>query len=193
VRKALLGLTALVACAGCGGNAAKPEFRGQELSPPQAAPSFTLTDQQGRRVSMASARGHYAVVTFLYTHCPDVCPVIAGNLNRALASATARRAGLRVLAVSVDPRRDTSATVRRYAREHRLRPAFRYLIGTRAELAPVWRAFHVAAAPGPAGTVSHSTFEILVDPEGKERLIYDSQATAADFVHDLALLQQGDG
>lgn len=194
MRKALVGLAALVACVGCGGNASKPPaFRGQELSPPQAAPNFTLTDQQGRQVSMASARGHYAVVTFLYTHCPDVCPVIAGNLNRTLASATARRAGLRVLAVSVDPRRDTPAAVRTYVRQHRLRPAFRYLIGSRAQLAPVWRSYHVAAAPGPAGTVSHSTFEILVDPEGKERLIYDSQATAADFVHDLALLQQGDG
>ena len=194
MRKALVVLAALVACAGCGGSSPKPEFRGTELSPPQAAPSFTLTDQQGRRVSLAAARGRYAVVTFLYTHCPDVCPVIAGNLNRALASATARQAGLRVLAVSVDPRRDTPAAVRRYVREHRLRPSFRYLIGSRAQLAPVWRAFHVAAAPGPAGTVSHSTFEILVDPEGKERLIYDSQAAAADFVHDLALLQQqGDG
>ena len=192
MRKALVGLAALVACAGCAGKASPPAFRGTELSPPAVAPAFTLTDQQGRRVSLAGARGHYAVVTFLYTHCPDVCPVIAGNLNRVLATPVARRAGLRVLAVSVDPTRDTPAAVRRYVREHRLRPAFSYLIGTHAQLAPVWRGFHVAAAPGPAGTVSHSAFEILVDPEGKERLIYDAKATPADFVHDLGLLQ-GDG
>jgi protein SCO1 len=189
VRRAAL-LVALVVCAGCGGSkASAPSFRGTELTPPPTAPGFTLTDQQGRPVSLADARGRYQVVTFIYTRCPDVCPVIAGNLNRVLKTAVARRVGLRVLAVSVDPKHDTAAAVRRYVRAHRLVPQFRYLIGDDARLARVWRDYHVAATPGPNGTVSHSTFEILVDPKGKERFIYDASAPAADFVHDLALLE----
>jgi protein SCO1/2 len=188
--KKLLVLGALaVVVAGCGGSK-KPAvaYRGTDLNPAQAAPNFTLTDQSGRKVSLADERGHYAVVTFLYTHCPDVCPVIAGNLNRVLQMPIAHRTGLRVLAVSVDPKRDTPAAVQHFVAVHRLVPAFRYLIGSRAQLAPVWRSYHIAAAPLPNGTIAHSTFEILVDPQGRERVIYDAQASPADFAHDLAIL-----
>jgi protein SCO1/2 len=184
VRRAVL-LLALLALAGCGGSA-KPTFKGTTISAP--APSFTLHDQAGKAVSLAEQRGHYLVVTFLYTHCPDVCPVIAGTLNRVLQTPAARRARLRVLAVSVDPKGDTPASVARFVSEHRLVPAFRYLTGTRAQLRPVWSAFHIASTPGPNGTVSHSAFEILVDPQGRERLLYDSNVTSAAIVQDLAQL-----
>ena len=79
--------------------------------------------------------------------------------------------------------------MKKFAREHQLVPAFRYLTGTRSELAAVWKKFHIAALSGPKGTVTHSTFEILVDPRGQERLIYDSTVTAGAVVHDLNALQ----
>jgi len=59
-------------------------FAGGELSPPQPTPDFTLTDQSGRKVSMSDQRGKLVLVTFLYTNCPDVCPLITQNLNQAL-------------------------------------------------------------------------------------------------------------
>jgi protein SCO1/2 len=173
--------------AGCGGKKTA-SFFGTPLSPPVAAPSFTLRDQAGARVSLVAEQGRYVVVTFLYTHCPDVCPVIAGVLNRVLQTPIARQAGLRVLAVSVDPKGDTPAAVTRFVREHRLVPAFRYVTGTRAELRPVWTAFHIASTPGPNGTVSHSAFEILIDPRGQERLLYDSNVKAAEVISDLTRL-----
>jgi protein SCO1 len=142
-------------------------------------------------VTLADQRGHWVMITFLYTYCPDVCPVIAGNLNAALRSAPARRGGLKVLSVSVDPARDTPAAVRRYVREHRLAPAFLWLLGTRAELERVWRAYRVAVLPDPGGTITHSSFELLIDPEGHERLVYDSGVKTADVVHDLAQLVDG--
>ena len=178
----------VVVLAGCGGGSKAPAFEGTALSPPAKAPSFTLRDQAGKPVSMQSERGRYAVVTFLYTHCPDVCPIIAGTLNRVLQTPLAKRTGLHVLAVSVDPAGDTPASVTRFVRVHRLLPTFRYLTGTRAQLAPVWKAFHIAAAPGMSGVVSHSAFEILVDPQGRERLIFDSNVTTAAVLHDLRAL-----
>jgi protein SCO1/2 len=184
---------AAVACAGCGGTngPAASTFNGTLFSPPRAAPAFTLHDQAGHASGLSAAPGHYVIVTFLYTHCPDVCPVIAGKLNTVLKSATARRAGLEVLAVSVDPKRDTPAAVRTFVHDHQLVPAFRYLTGTRAELAPVWKGFEVAAIAGPKGTVTHSSFEILIDPAGKERLIYDRTVIPAAIIHDLEALQRG--
>jgi protein SCO1/2 len=188
----LAGLaTIAVALAGCGGTSGTPAraFRGTLLAPPQAAPRFTLRDQAGEAAGLPAAAGRYVVVAFLYTHCPDVCPVIAGTLNRVLEAPAGRRARLEVLGVSVDPKGDTPPAVRRFIREHQLVPAFRYLTGTRPELAAVWKAFHVASVAGPRGILTHSSFEILIDPQGRERLIYDSTVTTAAVVHDLGVLQ----
>jgi protein SCO1 len=178
---------AVLVLAGCGG-ASKPALRGNELTQRVAAPNFALQDQAGKTVTMAAQRGHWTVVTFLYTHCPDVCPLIAASLNGALKDPAGGAARLHVLAVSVDPARDTLAAVRTYAVQHRLAPAFRFLIGTQAQLERVWSAYHVAALPGPKGTVTHSTFSMLIDPQGQERVLYDATITTDDLVHDLGEL-----
>jgi protein SCO1 len=190
----LLGLVLVAAgCGGGGGSAVKgpppSRYRGTVLSGP--APGFSLQDDAGKTVSLAGDRGHWVIVTFLYTHCPDVCPVIAGKLNAVLHTPLARHAGLRVIAVSVDPRRDTPAAVRQYAKERGLLPTFNYLIGSHAELAPVWRKYHIAVLPGPSGTVTHDSVEFLIDPQGKERLLYDKLDLgnlSADVEHDLGRL-----
>jgi protein SCO1/2 len=130
-------------------------------------------------------RGHWYVVAFLYTQCPDVCPVIASNLGVALR----RLPGLRVLAVSVDPKNDTRAAVVRFVREHRLPSRFRYLTGTHAELAPIWARYHVAAIPGPRPIVSHTAFELLIDPQGRERVLFDAQVRPGDIAHAIDALE----
>jgi protein SCO1/2 len=186
MRRAAIALVLIACCAGCGG-AAKPVLTGALLTP-DAAPDFALRDQDGRTVTMAGQRGHWTVVTFLYTHCPDVCPLIAASLNGAVKSDAGRTAGLRALAVSVDPARDTPAAVHHYVVTHRLAPRFRYLIGSAMQLERVWADFHVAALPGADGLVTHSTFEILIDPHGHERLLYDATITTAELVDDLNAL-----
>jgi protein SCO1 len=180
-------LLAVLLLAGCGGSKT-PQLVGQAVDPPVRAPDFRLVDQSGRSVSVSAQRGHWLVVTFLYTHCPDVCPLIAAQLNRAIGTRVGREAGLRVISVSVDPRRDTPAAVKQYAITHRLAPSFRWGIGSRAELARVWRAYHVAALPGPRGTITHSTVSFLIDPEGNERAIYDATIKAEELTGDLAKL-----
>jgi protein SCO1/2 len=180
----------LTACGGGAGSkavtaAAKPSpYRGFLLKPPTRAPSFALRDQDGHRLGPQDLRGHWLVISFLYTHCPDVCPLIANNIGSVLR----QRPELRAIAISVDPKRDTPAAVRSFLRAHRLPPTFRYVSGTRTQLQPVWRAFHVAATAGPEATVSHSAFELLVDPDGRERLLYDSKLSAAELEHDLRLI-----
>jgi protein SCO1 len=191
-RWAATAVLVVVLCAGCGSSHPKVSgpppspYRGFQLKPPTTAPTFDLRDQAGQTLGSQSERGHWFVVAFLYTHCPDVCPLIANNLGTAMR----KLPDLRVLAISVDPKGDTPAAVRNFLTVHRLTAKFHYLTGTRAELAPVWAKFHIAAMSGPKGTVSHNAFELLVDPSGKERLLYDSSLRAVDVEHDLPLLEK---
>lgn len=192
----LLALTAIaVAGSGCGGGGksqpkAQPaSFRGGEVVDAPRAPDFALRDQSGRLVRLSSFAGKLRIVTFLYTHCPDVCPLIASNLNQALRDLGPKRSQVRVLAISVDPRGDTAAAVRRYAKERHLVPEFHYLRGTARQLRPVWASYNIAVDPGRTDrAVGHSAFEILVDQKGRQRLFYDAKVTAPEVVHDVRLL-----
>jgi protein SCO1/2 len=153
---------------------------------PQAVPDFTLTDQDGKRVRFAELRGKVVLLTFLYTNCPDVCPLIAENLNSALRKLPpAERAEVRVLAISVDPKRDTPAQVRGYVKVHRLLPQFRYLIGTKRELTAVWRKLDVQAVARDPDLVDHTTYTLLVDQTGHGIVFYSADFTSQDVLHDL--------
>jgi protein SCO1/2 len=182
--------------AGCGSsNAAETtttpmhRFAGGELTPPKAAPPIALHTANGKKVTLAAQHGRYVLVTFIYTHCPDVCPLITQNLNAALrAIGPSARKNVRVLAVSVDPVGDTPNAVRAYAREKHLYPQFEYLIGTRAELRRVWKAWHVLAVQAKPDLVDHVAYTALIDTKGKERVLYDSSVHATQVVHDLRVL-----
>jgi protein SCO1/2 len=160
------------------------------MEPPLPAHDFALRDQDGKLVRLSALAGKYRIVTFLYTSCPDVCPLIASNLNLALRKLTpAERAQVRVLAVSVDPKGDTPKAVDRFVAAHRLLPQFRYLTGTRAQLAPVWRSYGIAVQPpGKTAIVAHTSWELLVTPAGKGHVLYDAQVKGAAVAHDLKLL-----
>ena len=195
LRLAWLAAATVLVSAGCGGGSPKAvgsepipsPYRGMTVVGSSKAPDFALRDQAGRLVRMSDQRGRFTLVTFLYTHCPDVCPLIAEHLNTALHSV----GDTRVLAVSVDPKGDTPAAVRRFVAVHRLVPSFRYLSGTAAQLRPVWAAYHVAADPQHGTTaVGHSALVLLVDPQGVERLVYDSYVKPGDIVHDIDALKE---
>jgi protein SCO1/2 len=185
----LLLLAAVLAGCGASKAAPKPRFAGGELTPPKNAPPIALHDGNGTPVTLADQRGRYVLVTFIYTHCPDVCPLITKNLNAALrVIGPSARKQVRVLAVSVDPVGDTPNTVKAYAREKHLFPQFEYLIGTRVELRRVWKAWHVLAVETKPDLVDHVAYTALIDTKGKERVLYDSSVHATQVVHDLQAL-----
>jgi protein SCO1/2 len=112
------------------------EFEGGIVEPRRAAPPLRLRDIDGREVDLKDLRGAPVLVTFVYAQCPDVCPLIMQSLRQVRESSKLGRS-LRVLAVSVDPEGDTPEVVRSFlTRQH---VGFvDYLIGSRAELEPVW-------------------------------------------------------
>jgi protein SCO1 len=176
--------------AGCGSaKKAQPEFLGPTLEHPSKAPTFTLTDQHAHPVHLARLRGKVVLLTFLYTHCPDVCPLTAANLNTALHRLGPRRKEVDVLAVSVDPVGDTPASVRSFIRLHRLLPEFHYLTGPRSKLVPIWDAYGVKAVRnGKDGGVDHTLYTMLIDQGGTARVLFDTQARPATIAHDVRQL-----
>jgi protein SCO1/2 len=166
-----------------------PVFDGPTIKNPRVPPAFTLRDQEGRAVRLTKERGRIVLLTFLYTHCPDVCPLTAGNLNSALEQLGQQRRNVRVLAISVDPHGDTRAAVKHFIHEHRLLPQFRYLTGTAVTLHRVWAAYGVKSlAEAGGGRVDHTLYTLLLDRSLAGRVLYDSTATSTAITHDVKLL-----
>jgi protein SCO1/2 len=161
-------------------------WAGAALGNPAPVPDFALTDHEGERVRLHDQRGKIVLLTFLYTQCPDICPLMADNLNAALLELDpADREDVRVLAVSVDPERDTPATVRGYVKVHRLVPQFRYLIGSEARLTAVWEKFEVQAVARDPELIDHTAYTLLIDREGRGIVLYPSDFTSEEILTDL--------
>ena len=154
------------------------------------APDFTLSDGiTGEAVTLSSLRGNVVAMAFLYTHCPDVCPLTAAQFRAAQTQLGADAARVRFLAVSVDPEGDTPTAVKAFSAAHALSENWRYLIGPRAALAAVWSAYGVGAFAEPTGTnVSHNDAIYLIDPQGHEREIVHSDVALKDLIADVRSL-----
>lgn len=158
------------------------------------APGFSLADAGGATVSLASLRGHPVVLTFLYTHCPNECPLTAEKLRAAAqALGTHGAAQVRWVLVSVDPTGDTPARANAFLAAHHLSGTAQYLLGTQAQLAPVWDAFHIAVQPGGdaqamVNGVNHTVGVFVLDAQGRERAYLDGTFDPADLAYDLRAL-----
>jgi len=195
----IAGLTVLVA-----GGSSKPQlpggatttrtaaFEGSLVSPAQPAPPLsTLRNYQGQPVNLASYRGKAVFVTFLYTHCPDVCPLIASQLHNALSELGARASRVQLIAVSgIDPRGDKPASVATFLHAHQVAGQMQYLIGSAGELARVWSAWHVGSLQdaGNPQLVSHSALIYGVSASGKLTTIYPANFDPSQIVHDVSPL-----
>jgi protein SCO1 len=194
----LVGLAAAALGVGCRGvthvaTAKGPvkgtSFEGTAVLPGAAAADFRLRDQDGKLVSLEQQRGRAVLLTFLYTRCRDVCPIIAASLSQVLHELTAReRSSVRVIAVSVDPAGDTPAAVKAFIRLHRLPSQFHYVSGTPTDLKRVWQAYNVLSIRRNAEVVDHSAPTLLIDERGRPRVYYDANVSTEAVVHDVRLL-----
>jgi protein SCO1/2 len=159
-----------------------------EPLPSPIAPDFTLTDgPTGQVVTLSSLSGQVVLLTFLYTTCPDVCPLTAETIRVASDQLGTKAQNVAFIAVSVDPQGDTPATTRRFIADHGLGPSFRYLIGPRAALARVWQAYGVAQATS-GNSVLHSDTIYLIDKHARGRVVLHSNVAPSDLAADLSIL-----
>lgn len=131
------------------------------------------------------------LLTFIYDHCPDTCPLIVANMHTALLRLGANASKLQIVAVSVDPKGDTPATVKAFLAAHEMTGRMEYLIGTFKELAPVWRAYGVQVQASPdkrEQTVGHSAFVYGITGHGSVLVLYPPTFDPSWVVHDAPLL-----
>jgi len=160
---ALIGMLAIVSSA-----------RGEALPKIGAAPGFTLTRQDGKRLALNELRGKVLAITFIFASCADTCPLLTGKLA-GLQSRLGVLFGPQVyfLSITVDPQHDTPEVLGRYAKAHGANLAgWAFLTGTSAEIAEVAKRYGIYYKRTPRGDVDHSFLTSLVDQGGMLRVQY---------------------
>jgi protein SCO1 len=144
-----------------------PKFVGSSPPPGSKLPRFALRDDRGRLLRSDALDGKVVLVTFLETKCREACPVIASSVRDALPLLPAdQREAVVAIAISVQPADDTPPSVRRFLRRHRVEGRLRYLVGSEAELRPVWKTFQVLSAVESGDADVHSAPVRIFDPDG---------------------------
>jgi protein SCO1 len=163
-------------------------FEGAVMPAGVRAPDFELRDQDGRRVSMRDLRGEPVIVTFLYTNCRETCPGQAQTVKGALDDLGH---DVPAIAIAVDPPRDTRDSARAFLSKQRVIGRMDFVLGSRAQLRPLWRAFAIQPQ---SVTQEHQGRFTLVDKRGFQRVGFPlGQATSERLAHDLALLERERG
>ena len=147
-------------------------------------PEFALTNQDGKRITSASLKGHPVVYAFVYSTCRDTCPAQVQTIGGALEDVD--DPDVKVIGISVDPANDTAKRAQSFLLKQNMTGRMDFLLGTRAQLQPIWRAF--AIQPQQAN-LEHSAHTVLADREGFQRIGFPfDQMTEEALAHDLARL-----
>ncbi len=195
----LCGACLALLLAGCGGSggsaeatAAAPAYVAGDAVGSETPPPLTLTDQHGHRVDLAKLKGKPVLVAFLYTHCHDVCPIVASKLHTADALLKPGAERPTLLAVSVDPKRDTPASAAKFNREHRTEGEIDWLLGSRPELEKVWKAWKVlpASEPGNPDVIEHSGEISGIGADGMVHVLFTPTFKPAKLARDLETLAE---
>ncbi len=178
------GLLVILALSGCGSSAGASQqtgsvqgagLQGLILKPAKPAAPLALRNYTGNQVSLATMHGKAVLVTFVYTHCPDVCPVIVSDLAAAQRQLGARARSVRILAVTVDPRRDTPSAIKQFLAARGALGRMDYLLGSRAQLLRTWKAWDVGVnQSGKQLTVGHTAVVYGVSASGHLAVVYPS-------------------
>ena len=153
------------------GKVAPPQLEQATVFPaPRALPTLDLVDQDGKPLPPRFFYGHWTLVFFGFTQCPDICPTTLATLAQANKQFGDLPAGSRprVLLVSVDPERDTAAILKPYVTF--FDPSFQGATGTLTATTAAATAFSVPFAkvplPGGGYTIDHGAGLFIVSPAG---------------------------
>lgn len=170
---------------------------GQSPPPPfpvigRAAPDFTLTDQQGRKVRLADLRGRLILLNFIYTNCTDVCPITTAMLTRVQRGLISRGWWARdvvFLTVTTDPARDTVPVLATYAHRYKADArGWHFLTGDDLTLRKIYRVYGITVRPSGAAQ-EHDLPTFVIDRRGMVLGAYALGFESEDVLRDLEHLR----
>lgn len=187
MRKRLGAIAALV----LGASSVPVEPRDAVLPTIGPAPPFALVSQDGKPVSLADFRGKVLAITFMYTSCPDICPVLTQKMVQ-VQDALSTDFGSRIafVSITVDPQNDTPAVLKNFAAAVGANSAgWAFLTGPPAAVRAVIGHYGVVAIKTPDGGIDHTALTSLIDRRGMLRVQYAGiQWQAQEFLHDVETL-----
>ena len=155
-------------------DAPQQTFKLQPLPKIAPAPEFSLTSQDGGRVTLADFRGKVVAVTFIYTLCTTTCPVLTPMMS-FVQDQLGSNFGTKIafVSITVDPERDTPQVLKEYAQAFDANLAgWAFLTGTPDAIRDVTRRYGVFASKTANGDVDHTFLTSIVDPRGILRVQY---------------------
>jgi protein SCO1 len=155
------------------------------------APPFTLTSQDGKRVALTDLRGKVVALTFIYTECPDICPLLTQKMvevQNALGADFGKKVDF--VSISLDPEHDTPEVLKDYAQFWGAKPdGWSFLTGSPAAVRDVTRRYGVFFVKREDGSVDHTQLTTLIDADGQMRVQYlGARFDPEEFRHDLLSL-----
>jgi protein SCO1/2 len=170
----------------------RPPLHGIVLDPAPAAPPLELASAGGTHFALPEEKGRVVLLFFGYTHCPDVCPTTLTDWAGARRALRADTAQVRFVFVSVDPGRDTPASVAAYVTQ--FDSSFIGLASTDPELRQLTQDWGIAAFPegDPRSidySVAHPAHTFAVDARGRLRLMIPPGVRGEALVQDIRRLR----
>jgi protein SCO1 len=155
------------------------------------APSFTLTSQDGKPVALADLRSKVVALTFIYTECPDICPMLTQKMVQVqdeLGTDFGKK--IAFVSISLDPEHDTPEVLKDYAQFWGAKPeGWSFLTGSLDAVRDVTRRYGVFFSKREDGSVEHSQLTTLVDADGQMRVQYlGARFDPEEFRRDLMSL-----
>jgi protein SCO1/2 len=159
----------------------------------KAAPEVTLTDQHSRPVRLSTFRGRLVLLTFIYTRCPDVCPLTTAALARVQRAAQARGWWERdavFLTVTTDAQHDTPHVLASYARRYKADvPGWYFLTGPAPSVRAILAAYRIDVRPARGGLQEHTLPTFVIDRRGIVLGAYGPNPDPNDVLSDLEHLR----
>jgi protein SCO1/2 len=164
-------------------------FDGPTMPPNLRAANFSLKDQDGHLVTLSRYRGQVIALTFIHSLCHDACPFMVEQIKGALNGLPHGGRRVSVIGVSVAPSEDTAAHRRAFLAKHEMTGRLAFLNGPLGVLRQVW---HDYAIEPVTPKIDHSTFVLLIDKRGYERVGFAAdQLTPEGLAHDIRVLERG--
>jgi cytochrome oxidase Cu insertion factor (SCO1/SenC/PrrC family)/thiol-disulfide isomerase/thioredoxin len=142
------------------------------------APAFTLTDQFGRRVSLASFRGQVVILAFSDSQCTTICPLTTTEMVDAKRMLGAAGSKVKLLGIDANPTATAVKDVRAYSQQHRMMRQWSFLTGSLGQLRRVWRAYHIEVQIE-RGQIDHTPALYVIGPTGALAKIYETEMAYA--------------